>query len=106
MRGFITRRYHITLATVGFYDMETNEMVELDSISGNWKNTEQVLKYVKKHRKELQIPEGKQPTVLQMERKSELRKMTLEAFYDASEVVEETPKQETKKANNKKKGKR
>lgn len=109
MRGYITRRFSETHAIIGYYDMKSNKMVEVNTFVGGWKNTEQVLKWCKKNRENIGIPEGKQATVLSLETKSHLRKMTYQRFYDNSEPVEETPK-ETKKAatktNNKKKGKR
>ena len=107
MRGFITRRFSETVAVIGYYDMETNEMIEIGSISGKWKNTDQVLKYCKKHRSEIGVPEGKQATVLSMETKTHLRKMSYEDFYANSTPVEET-RQTTDKAtkSTKKKGKK
>lgn len=110
MRGFITRRFAETVVNIGYYDMTTNEMIELEELRGNWKTTDQVLKYCKKNRKTIGIPEGMQATVLSMEKVTELRKMTLEDFYRNSEPVAETRNEtatETKKkskSKSKKKG--
>lgn len=101
MRGFITRRFSMTQANIGYYDMEKNEMVLLCTISGQWKNTEQILRHCKKHRKDLDIPEGKQITVLSVHTETELRKMTYETFYKNSVPVEEK-KPEAAKTNKRK----
>ena len=90
MRGYVTRRFSFTKAKVGYYDMEKNKMVECKTISGQWKDAEQVRKFCKKHREELKLPEGKQITVLSMETETELRKMTYDCFYENSVPVDET----------------
>lgn len=97
MRGFITRRFSETVAVIGYYDMETNKMIEIGSISGKWKNTDQVLKYCKKNRSLIGIPEGKQATVLSLETHTHLRKMSYEDFYANSMPIEES-KQKTEVA--------
>ena len=104
MRGYITRRYNFTLAVIGYYDMETNKMVELSTVRGNWKNTEQVLKYVKKHKSEIGIPDGKQPTVLQMDKASQLRKCHTKIFMPTVYRLKkrQKPKKKPKPANKRK----
>ena len=104
MRGHITRRFHITIAEIGFYDMEKNTMISVGEISGDWKTTDQVLKYVKKNRDRLEVPKDKQATVLSMHVQSELRKMTYSEFYANSTLVEE--KKESKETKQTTKSKR
>lgn len=104
MRGYLTRRFSMTQAKIGYYDMTANKMVECGTVSGKWKNAEQVQKYCKKHREELKLPKDKQITVLNMETKTELRRMSHDDFYRLSELVPE--KKEATKTNNTKKGKK
>lgn len=97
MRGFITRRFSLTTAKIGYYDMSTNKMVECKTIKGKWKNADQVQKYCKKNREFIGIPEGKQITVLGMDTETELRKMSHEKFYLLSEPVREPENKEKTK---------
>ena len=112
MRGYLTRRFTMTKAKIGYYDMSDNKMVKCKTIAGKWKTADQVQKYCKKHREELNLPKDKQITVLGMETETELRRMSHEAFYELSEPVPEKKYSDTvsvkaTKTNiNKKKGKK
>ena len=103
MRGHFTRRYIFTEAKIGYYDMQSNKMIESDVIRGRWKTPEQVQRYVKKNRDTLHLPEGKQITVLGMEEKIEYRKMSHDDFYRYSEPVEMKIPEAPKKTSTRKK---
>lgn len=98
MRGYLTRRFLFTDAVLGYYDMHTNKMVEVCTISGKWKKTDQVLRYAKKNREVLKLPKDKQITVLSMEVRGELRKMSHDDFYKYSQPVEKEPQQKQKRS--------
>lgn len=97
MRGYLTRRFLFTDAVLGYYDMHTNKMVEACTISGKWKKTDQVLRYAKKNREALKLPKDKQITVLSMEVRGELRKMSHDDFYKYSQPVDEKEPQQKQK---------
>lgn len=98
MRGYLTRRFLFTDAVLGYYDMHTNKMVEACTISGKWKKTDQVLRYAKKNHETLKLPKDKQITVLSMEVRGELRKMSHDDFYKYSQPVEEKEPQQKQKS--------
>lgn len=105
MKGYLSRRFFSTIATVGYFDLQKNDTVKCKPITGRWKTPEEVVRYVKKNRELVGIPQGKTITVLSMEQKTELRRMKYETFYEHSEPV---PQAETsfKKTVKTKKGKR